>query len=73
VEGSFISSQAPPEVLIEPGAEVELNLTRFFRLAIGATYRLPTAFDVGLSGTPVASAKSIEGLSYTISLKFGKF
>jgi len=48
-------------LLIEPGAEVELNLTRFFRLAIGATYRLPTAFDVGLSGTPVASAKSIEG------------
>jgi hypothetical protein len=60
-------------LLIEPGAEVELNLTRFFRIAIGATYRFPTAFDVGLTGTPTASAKSIEGVSYTLSLKFGKF
>jgi len=60
-------------LLIEPGAEVELNLTRFFRLSIGATYRLPTAFDVGLNGTPTASAESIKGLSYTVSLKFGKF
>ncbi len=60
-------------LLIEPGAEVELNLTRFFRISFGSTYRLPTAFNVGLSGTPTASAKSIKGLSYTISLKFGKF
>ncbi|MEI6047750.1 MAG: hypothetical protein WCS03_02540 [Bacteroidota bacterium] len=60
-------------LLIEPAAELELNMTRFFRLAIGASYRFPTAFDVGLSGTPIANAKSIKGMSYTISFKFGKF
>ena len=60
-------------LIIEPGAEIELNLTRFFRLAIGATYRLPTSFDVGLSGSPTASAESIKGLSYILTFKFGKF
>ena len=60
-------------LLIEPAAELELNLTRFFRLAVGASYRFPTSFDVGLSGTPKANAESIKGISYTVSLKFGKF
>ena len=34
-------------LMIEPAAEIELNLTRFFRLAIGVSYRFPTAFNVG--------------------------
>ncbi len=60
-------------LMVEPGAEVELNLTKFFRLAIGTTYRFPTAFDVGLSGTPTASAESLKGFSYMVTFKFGKF
>jgi hypothetical protein len=60
-------------LIIEPAAELELNLTKFFRFAIGASYRFPTAFDVGLSGTPKASAESLKGMSYTVSFKFGKF
>jgi hypothetical protein len=60
-------------LLIEPAAEIELNLTRYFRLAFGASYRFPTAFNVGLSGTPTANAQSIKGASYTATFKFGKF
>jgi hypothetical protein len=60
-------------LLIEPAAEIELNITRFFRFAIGASYRYPTSFDVGLSGTPSAGTESIKGVSYTATLKFGKF
>ena len=60
-------------LLIEPSAELELNLTRFFRIAVGGSYRFPSAFNVGLNGTPKASAESLKGISYTISLKFGKF
>lgn len=60
-------------LLVEPSAEIELNLTRFCRLSFGATYRFPSSFDVGLRGTPVVSAKSIKGISYNMSLKFGKF
>jgi hypothetical protein len=60
-------------LLIEPAMEVELNLTRFLRFAAGVTYRLPTSFNVGLSGTPTASAETIKGASYTLTLKIGKF
>jgi hypothetical protein len=60
-------------LIVEPAAEIEINLTRFFRFAIGASYRFPTTFNVGLTDAPKASAESIRGMSYTISLKFGKF
>jgi opacity protein-like surface antigen len=60
-------------LLIEPAAELELNLTRYFRFAIGASYRFPTSFNVGLSGSPKANAESIRGMSYMATFKFGKF
>jgi hypothetical protein len=60
-------------LLIEPAAEVELNLTKFFRLAIGASYRFPTPFNVGSTGSPVVNAESLRGLSYMVTMKFGKF
>lgn len=60
-------------LLFEPAAEIELNVTKFFRLAFGATYRFPTEFNVGLSGSDVASASSLKGASYTVTFKFGKF
>jgi hypothetical protein len=60
-------------LLIEPSAEIELNITRFCRIAFGATYRYPTSFDVGVSGNPRAHAESLKGVSYSMSLKFGKF
>ena len=60
-------------LLVEPGAELELNLTRHFRFAVGATYRLPTPFDLGTTGAPNISAKSIEGMTYMVTFKFGRF
>jgi hypothetical protein len=60
-------------LLVEPGVEIELNLTRFCRLAVGATYRLPSSFDIGLSGNKIADAEALKGVSYTLSLKFGRF
>ena len=60
-------------LLIEPSAELELNLTKFFRLSFGASYRLPTPFNVGLSGTHMANAESLKGVSYLVSFKFGRF
>jgi hypothetical protein len=60
-------------VLIEPSAEMELNVTKFFRLAFGASYRLPTSFNVGIPGTRIANAEALKGLSYMVTFKFGKF
>jgi hypothetical protein len=60
-------------LLIEPAAEVELNLTRFLRLAVGASYRLPTPFNVGLPGSYSIDVESLRTPSYTVTLKLGKF
>jgi hypothetical protein len=60
-------------LLIEPAAELELNLTKFFRIAFGASYRLPTQFDVGLPGTYTIDVESLKTVSYMVTLKFGKF
>jgi hypothetical protein len=60
-------------LIIEPSAELEFNLTRFFRLAFGASYRMPTQFDVGLPGSYTIDVESLKTLSYTVTLKFGKF
>jgi hypothetical protein len=60
-------------LLLEPAAEIELNLTRFCRIALGASYRFPTSFNVGKSGTNTAHSESLKEVSYTMSLKFGRF
>jgi hypothetical protein len=60
-------------LLIEPSAELELNLTKFFRLAFGASYRFPTQFDVGLPDTYTIDVDALKSMSYTITFKFGKF
>jgi hypothetical protein len=60
-------------LLIEPAAEIELNMTKFFRLSIGASYRLPTQFDVGRSGTYTIDVESLKSMSYMVTFKFGKF
>ena len=60
-------------LLIEPSAEIELNLTRFFRVAFGASYRLPTKFDISFQGDYNIDVESLRSLSYNVTLKFGKF
>ena len=60
-------------LIAEPGAEIELNLTRFFRLAIGASYRFTTPFNVGTTPPAVASSNALESFTYMMTFKFGKF
>ena len=61
-----------PFLLVEPSAEIEMNVSRFFRLAFGASYRYPTYINVGTSGTGIKPS-SIKGWSYNLTFKFGKF
>jgi hypothetical protein len=60
-------------VIAEPSAELEFNVTRFFRLSFGAGYRFPSPFDVGTQGSATANAESLRGWTYNVSFKFGKF
>jgi len=72
-------------VMLEPGVEVEMNITRFFRLAIGGSYRLTSKVSVSdyewspisatptLVETPVIENKNLNNFNLNISFKFGKF
>lgn len=54
--------------VIEPGAEIELNLIKYMRIAFGLSYRFTS--DVVLANT---SKTVLYGLSGGMTLKFGKF
>ncbi len=60
-------------LIAEPGAELELNLTRNFRLAIGASYRFTTSFDVGMPQSALVNSSALEGFTYMMTFKFGRF
>jgi len=54
--------------VIEPGIEVEVNITRFFKIGLGASYRLVRESDL-----INVSNEDLSGFSGGLSLKFGKF
>jgi hypothetical protein len=60
-------------LIAEPGAELEMNLTRNFRLALGVSYRFTTPFDVGISSSASISSSALQGFSYMMTFKFGRF
>jgi hypothetical protein len=55
--------------IVEPGAEVELNLIRHFRLALGVTYRFTN--EITLHNLP--GNYPLNGWTGSVALKFGKF
>lgn len=54
--------------VVEPGVELEFNVVRFFRLAVGGYYRFTS--DIRMYDTP---EDVLNGWSVGITLKFGKF
>lgn len=54
--------------VFEPGVELELNLVRFLRLSVGASYRMTS--DIKMEN---AKSDALNGLMGSFSLKFGKF
>jgi hypothetical protein len=60
-------------LIAEPSAEIEFNITRNFRLALGVSYKFTTPFNVGLSATTPVNSDAIESWSYMMTFKFGRF
>jgi opacity protein-like surface antigen len=60
-------------LIAEPMGELEFNITRHFRLALGASYRFATPFNVGASGTSPVSSDAIQSWTYMMTFKFGRF
>lgn len=62
--------------IVEPGVELQLNMTRFFRLSAGVSYRYTSDIYLiysDISAQPVANPSLLRGLNMGIKLKFGKF
>jgi len=54
--------------LLEPGVELEFNMLKFLRLALGASYRYTDNIDLYDTGDD-----ALRGFSYQLTFKIGKF
>jgi len=54
--------------IFEPGVEIEMNVAKFMRIALGGSYKLTSKLNL-LKTEPDA----LQGFSANLSLKFGKF
>ena len=67
-EPSYYVEDATSFLIVEPGVELEINVVKFFRVAVGAYYRYTS--NITLIDTP---EDVLNGYSAAITLKFGKF
>lgn len=54
--------------VLEPGIEIEFNITKYFRLGTGATYRYVTGLDLAN-----VTNDELSGVNALISFRFGRF
>ena len=57
-----------------PGIEVELNVVKFFRLSAGLNYTHTSEIILNdLLGEPIIPGNALNGFTFGLSFKFGKF
>lgn len=69
---NFKSEASDAFMVIEPGVEIELNITRFFRFCIGGYYRYTSDVDIEDPQFSVPSG-ILKGFSGGVTFKFGRF
>lgn len=72
-EDNFKSEASDAFMVIEPGIEVELNVTRFFRFCVGGYYRYTTDIDIEYPLEYKMPGDILRGFSGGVTFKFGKF
>jgi opacity protein-like surface antigen len=60
-------------LILEPGAEVELNMTRSMRLSAGVTYRFTTPFAFSSPASGDVDLESLSSFTFKLVFKFGRF
>lgn len=68
----YYPEESDAYMVIEPGIELELNITKFFRFSVGGYYRYTTDVDM-MIGTYKVPTGFLRGFSGGINFKFGKF
>jgi hypothetical protein len=69
---NYKSEASDAFMIIEPGVELELNVTRFFRFSVGAYYRYTSDVDIENPDYTVPT-DILKGFSGGVTFKFGKF
>ncbi len=72
-EDDYESRASDAFMVIEPGVEVELNVTRFFRFCMGVSYRYTSDVDIDEIDYPGISEDILHGFSGGVTFKFGRF
>lgn len=67
-ETEYFYNDSDVFLIAEPGVELELNVLKFFRLGLGATYRITSSVQL-----ENIQKKPLEGVTAHVMLKFGKF
>lgn len=67
-DGYYYSDEADAFFVLEAGVEVELNMVKFMRLAVGGYYRYTSDLHLAEMDT-----KALDGFSVGLTMKFGKF
>lgn len=65
---SYYADDSDVFLVVEPGVNIELNMLKFFKLAFGAKYRYTSELYM-----PNINEEALNGLSFGMTLKFGKF
>jgi opacity protein-like surface antigen len=69
---NYKSEASDAFMVIEPGVEIELNVTRFFRFCVGAYYRYTSDVDIEDPQFNVPT-DILQGFSGGVTFKFGRF
>lgn len=70
-DDNYNSEASDAFMVIEPGVEVELNITNFFRFSVGARYRYTS--DIDIEPTYDVPKDILRGFTGGVTFKFGHF
>ena len=59
--------------VFEPGVELEINMVKFFRIALGASYRLTNGIVLTYPTAGEVPQNALDSFNFYINFKFGKF
>lgn len=63
-------------LLVEPGVEVEFNVMKYFRFAVGASYKFTSNIELkydNSSNTRIIASDALNGFTVGVTFKFGAF
>ena len=59
--------------VFEPGVELEFNMVKFFRVAVGASYRFTNGILLNYDVDKEVPIDALDGFNVYLNFKFGKF